>query len=123
MASSRICPLFAVFAGVLAISGSFPGAQAQDEVPPPAGSTLTWNRLIIKFRPADLDPSRAEYLERLFRDTGVTLTYVRPMAGGAHLFQISRPRGDAELESVLERLSKHPDIQYVEPDRRFHHMK
>lgn len=99
------------------------GAQAQDLTPPPAGSALMVDRLIIKFRTADTDPSRARYLEHLFRDTGVKLTYVRPMGGGVHVFQMQRPLEGAALQAALEQLGKHPDVQYVEPDRPMHHMK
>jgi hypothetical protein len=106
-----------------AISFGIAVAQAQDIAPPPAGSVPTASRLIIKFRTADTNPSRADYLAQLFRDTGVQLTYVRAMAGGAHLFQLQRPLDGPGLDAVLERLGKRPEVLYVEPERRLHHMK
>lgn len=123
MSYVRLSLLFFGCVWVCAAGYGISGAQAQDLASPPPGSALSVDRLIIKFRRADTDPSHAEYLERLFRDTGVRLAYVRPLAGGAHLLQIQRPPEDASLESVLERLGRHPDVQYVEPDRRMHHMK
>jgi hypothetical protein len=82
------------------------------------------NQIIIKFRDPTPDPSRPEYMERLFRETGIKLIYRRPLSGGAHVFSLSDPAMDgAALKVALERLNKYPDIEYAEIDQRLHHMK
>lgn len=93
------------------------------DLQPPAHRALATTQLIIKFRAAELDPTRPAYLESLYRDTGVRLKYLRAMSGDVHVFSLSEPVDTAALKSVLERLGKHPDIQYVEPDRRVRHME
>ncbi len=89
--------------------------------PPPAMRAAETDRLIIKFRSLDLDPAGAEYLQRLFRDTGVKLVHLRAMSGGAHVFHVEEAVDAARLGVILDRLGKHPDILYVEPDQRVYH--
>jgi len=73
-------------------------------------------RIIIKFR-APADVSEPAFAKQLARTAGVSLAYVRPLSGGAHLYRVEGARDPAELAGAIERLSKRPDVEYVEPDR------
>lgn len=78
-------------------------------------------QLIIKFSEPTIDPMRADFVEHLSRDAGVTLVYVRPMSGGAHLFRIEHLSDKEQLAGAIKRLTKRTDILYVEPDRVLRH--
>lgn len=80
-------------------------------------------RLIIEFRDANLDPSRADVVQSLARDAGATLVYVRPLSGRAHVFQVRDINSDAQLAEIIQRLSKRADVKYVEQDRVMHHQE
>lgn len=73
-------------------------------------------RLIIKFKPAVADPSAAEFLEQLSAETGVSLEYVRPVFGGAHVYITSQSVPPPEKQVVLNKLSERDDVEYVEED-------
>jgi hypothetical protein len=79
-------------------------------------------QVIIKFRDPTLDPARQGYLKELTRDTGVTLVYVRPMSGGAHVLRIEGVVDADHFLRVVEGLAKRPEVEYAEPDRRMHHL-
>ncbi len=117
----RLLGLVIGCAGFCACTGTETKAEPMVMEPVPAPRAAAVNQLIVKFRVAEFDPSSADYLERLFQDTGVRLIYVRAMSGGAHVFRLDQPLDAARLKSVLDRLGKYPDIQYVDPDRRMYH--
>ena len=77
------------------------------------------DQLIIRFSPEVMDPHERKYLERLARDCGVALVYVRPVAGTAHVFKIA-DGDEAGVEAALQCLSRRPDIVYAERDRIVH---
>lgn len=127
-----VCNSVRVFFPLLGLVVACPGLHACAEgkavadtgdLQPPAHRALATTQLIIKFRAAELDPTRPAYLESLYRNTGVRLKYLRAMSGDVHVFSLFEPVDAAALKSVLERLRKHSDIQYAEPDRRVRHME
>ena len=78
-------------------------------------------RLIIKFSEAVTDPSQAEFVNTLSKDMGVSLTYLRPMSGGAHVFVAKGALDSNQLQDISQRLSQRSDVIYAEPDRIMRH--
>lgn len=74
-------------------------------------------RIIIKFFDSRANPADSQFTETLSRDAGVTLVYLRPMSGAAHVFEVRGLRDAAELQEVVRRLSKQPSVVYAEEDR------
>lgn len=73
-------------------------------------------RIIVKFSDMGVNPADRSFVENLSHDAGVTLDYLRPMSGGAHVFEVHNLRDVAELQEVLRRLSKRPGVAYAEED-------
>lgn len=80
-------------------------------------------QIIIKFRNDALDPSRPDFTEGLSRDASAKLVYVRPMSGGAHVFRLEDITDSVQLTEVVQRLSRRPDILYVEQDAIMQHQQ
>ena len=95
------------------------GAEATAQQP----STGPAPQIIIKFRDSRTDPSQSSLLDEIGRDSGARLVYVRPMSGGAHVLRTGSTVDGAELDRIIERLSKRQDVEYVEPDRPMRHMR
>jgi len=74
-------------------------------------------RIIVKFSDMDVNPADDSFVENLSHDAGVTLKYLQPMSGGAHVFKVLNLRDAVELQDVLQRLSKRPGVAYAEEDR------
>ena len=92
--------------------------------PAKAGTT---SRLIVKLR--DSGPSvqaqsmATTRLARFATDAavlGVALTPLRTMTIGAHVMALERPHSRAEIDAVVVRLARHPDVEFVQPDLRRH---
>lgn len=77
-------------------------------------------RLIIKFRDPTIDPTRPGYLRQLASTAATTLIYIRPMSGQAHVLHAEGAAPD-RLPGIVQRLSRHPDVEYVEQDRMLRH--
>lgn len=104
----------------VATSNSIAGGNIQ---PQPQAVNQKMAQLIIKFRKADFDPSRIAYVQELSRDAQTQIIYLRPMSGGAHVFRVMDISDNAQLTMVIRRLSKRPEILYVEQDRIMQHQK
>jgi len=79
-------------------------------------------QIIVKFRDPSLDPAQRGYLKELSRDIGVTLIYVRPMSGGAHVLGVEGAVDAEHFQRAVNALAKRPEVEYAEPDRRMYHM-
>lgn len=101
-----------------ATSNSTAGGNIQ---PQPAKQKMT--QLIIKFRNADFDPSRIAFVQELSRDAQTQMVYLRPMSGGAHVFRVMDIFDNAQLTTVIQRLSKRTEILYVEQDSIMQHQQ
>lgn len=104
--------LYLWVAGILFILGlagcaPVPSSEAAD------GYTA---RIIVKFSDMSANPADRNFVENLSHDVGVSLGYLRPMSGGAHVFEVRNLRDAAELQEVLRRLSKRPGVAYAEQD-------
>jgi hypothetical protein len=62
-------------------------------------------------------------VQELSRDAQTQIIYLRPMSGGAHVFRVMDISDNAQLTTVIQRLSKRPEILYVEQDRIMQHQK
>ena len=80
-------------------------------------SIKTQSQIIVKFRDPTLDPAQPGYLKKLVRDTGVTLVYVRPMSGGAHVLRVEGAVNTDHFLRILDGLAKRPGVEYAEADR------
>ncbi len=122
----RVCAV-SVVAGLILITGC---ATAGTDSPTVRGSEDSKNtirprlgaaQLIIKFSSAVTDPSQAEFVDTLSKDIGVSLAYLRPMSGGAHVFIVKGAPDSRQLQDISRRLSKRSDVIYAEPDRIMRH--
>jgi hypothetical protein len=80
-------------------------------------------QIIIKFRNDTPDPSKTDFIEQLSQDAHAKLVYVRPMSGGTHVFRVENVTDVVQLTEVIERLSRNPNVLYVEQDAIMHHQK
>jgi serine protease len=89
----------------------------------PARSDAT-SRLIVKFRDAGSMQTQSAAAARVARFAtdaamaGVAITPVRAMTLGAHVMALDRPHSRSEVEAVVARLARHPEVEFVEPDFR-----
>lgn len=111
-------PLLRITLVVAALLASACVSAARPEGPD--GATQQSARVIVKLR--DVEPLNETYtdFEREARRSGATIKYVRALRGNVHLYEIA----GADTETVahlLRRLSAHPNVEYVEPDRIMRH--
>ena len=92
-------------------------AATQASAPAVKATPAAEARIIVKFSPHVRAPSSFAFVETLSRDVSATLTYVRPLSGGAHVFSFNSQGDGTRLEAVLAALRKRPDVIYAEPDR------
>jgi hypothetical protein len=78
-------------------------------------------RLIIKFRDPAADPASAVVLNGLSRDAGLSLAYLRPLSGGAHVLRVLGETDRQVLIEGVRRLGLRRDVEYVEFDRIMRH--
>ena len=97
----------------LLFGAAMQGGCAQQSTAPAENPNAS--QIIIRFAPEVKNPAEQQFLAKLAHDCGVALTYVRPMAGSAHVLKIA---GDEE--AGLQCLSRRVDIIYVERDRIMH---
>jgi hypothetical protein len=101
---------------VLPVSGQLPAASLPGESRPAPVS----GRVIVKFR-GDLDPEDAQFLGRLSEGLGVTLRYLRPLAGGAYLLQVEGIRDGVHSAEFIAELNRRAEVEYAEADAPMHH--
>ena len=102
---------------ILSLSGERLHAQARTDE-----AHMARAQLIVKFRSADANAADPGFLQQLSKAAGAGLTYVRPMSGGAHVLRLTDPVDASEIKRIVERLAKHPDVEYAELDRLLEHM-
>jgi serine protease len=62
-------------------------------------------------------PDSAIQAQRLSQAAGVPLSYLRAMAGGAHVLRMERKQPVEDAAAVAQRLMALPEVEYAEPDR------
>ena len=72
--------------------------------------------LIVKPRIATSDPSAVLKPMRATLGQAAGVTYVRPMAGDAHIVHLTAPAQRGEVSQLIERLRASGAFQYVELD-------
>lgn len=92
--------------------GVLSGCVTQPVQPVPAREA----QIIVKFKPKVTAAADPAFVTRLSRDIAAPLTYVRAMAGMAHIFRLGYDR-KADLDTALAKLNRHPDVEYAELDR------
>ena len=83
----------------------------------PAASVMVIGRVIVKFRDPAFDPTVGPYLAELSGEFNVTLVYVRPMSGGAHVLQVADANRHIDIDRVIEMMRKRDEVLYAERDR------
>lgn len=78
-------------------------------------------QIIIKFRDNITDPSNQIFLKGLSRDARAKLSYLRPMSGVAHVFTVADVPDEEALKEIIKRLSRRPEIIYIQQDRIIRH--
>lgn len=101
---------------VLSVSGQPPAVSPPEQSRP----ALASERVIVKFR-GDHDPSNAQYLGSLSAGLGVTLRYLRPLAGGAHLLRVEGLRDAAHSAGLIAELNRRAEVEYAEADAPMRH--
>lgn len=77
-------------------------------------------RIIIKVRDAgSIEPTYRD-LQRQARQAGATISYVRPLYGNVHLYQVTGTDADS-VALLLRQFETHANVEYVEPDRILRH--
>ncbi len=99
---------------VLALSGCARVAASEPSAAPPVTSA----QIIVAFRDPAFDPSRGGYLQKVSAETGVSLSYLRPMSGGAHVLQVAGGQDAKALGALLGKLAARAEVLYAEEDRR-----
>lgn len=73
-------------------------------------------QIIVKFKSSVTAAADSAFVTKLSRDIAAPLTYVRAMAGMAHVFRLGYD-SKADLDTALAKLNRHSDVEYAELDR------
>lgn len=111
-------------ASVLALLSGCVAPASGDVAPgssPGAGHLApTSGRIIVKFH-VDVDPTNAQFLGKLSGALGVSLGYLRPLSGDAHLLQAQGLKDVAHFAHVVTQLNRRVEVVYAEADARMRH--
>lgn len=88
----------------------------------PAAKTMPAAQVIVKFSDAVRQPDAPEFVDRLARDAGAGVRYLRPMSGDAHVYTVEGIRDDAHLRAVLAGINKRADVVYAESNKKMQAM-
>ncbi len=80
----------------------------------------TSGRIIVKFQ-SGTDPTNAQFLGKLSAALGVSLSYLRPLSGDAHLLQAQGLKDAAHFAHVVTQLNRRAEVVYAEADARMRH--
>jgi serine protease len=97
------------------------GTQGAAPASPGTAAPAPTARLIVRYRdgaqlasPAGATASAQQLSQR----AGVPLQHLRTTGGGEQVLSLPAPASQAELDSLVNRLSQDPQVEYVEPDAR-----
>lgn len=101
------------------LGGDFPSmattSPSQEPLPQQA------RQFILRFRDGRDERAARQALPELERVAGVSLEYVRPMAGQAHVLRFASTATAEQVDRVLGALGAMPGVEYVEPDSMVRH--
>lgn len=75
-------------------------------------------RIMVQFADANVEVERPAFAAQLADDSKVTVRYLRPMSGGAHVYLIDGIRDDAHLNAIIQSINRRSDVVYAEIDRK-----
>nr|WP_258903742.1 S8 family peptidase [Actinokineospora sp. UTMC 2448] len=81
---------------------------------------VEYDEYIVAFKPAAAGQARQDALRAAGKRHGVELSEVRRLATGAHLVRSGRKLDAERSRGLLRALAARPDVEYVEPNTRFH---
>jgi len=116
---ARSLVAFVALSGCASADTPAAGAPTQRAAP---STSQQQTQVIVKFNDPTLDPARQDYLKELARGTGVTLVYIRPMSGGAHVLKVEGAVDAGHFQRIVDGLAKRPGVEYAESDRRMRPM-
>ena len=114
--------LVVALAALALMRGGAPAGAAQP-APLPVAPLVNppTDQIIVRFvdaaAPASLAAAdTAQLLDRLSAAAGVSLTFQRPMSGGAFVMKLAAPTAHGEVAAISQRLESLPEVEYAEPD-------
>lgn len=123
----KLKALCCVVLGSIAISAGFSAAvfaakpiQGLREVAATPAQMVYTNQLVVKLRASEtqgraLGPNAIEHIKTT---SAVPLTYLRPMAGGAHVFRLPERVSLAQAEEIASRLIVDAEVHFAHADRK-----
>jgi serine protease len=88
---------------------------------PGSSQDFPTNQIILKYRPqANLEELSEQALvrqvQRLSQAAGVSLSYLRPMSGEAHVLRLAERLPFNQVTEIAHRVMALPEVEYAEPD-------
>jgi serine protease len=78
------------------------------------------NQIILRYKStskAFSSPQRVDQMERVAGAAGVALEFRRLMTGGAVVLRFQGRKTNKEIQSIVDKIKKLPEVEYAEPDR------
>lgn len=76
--------------------------------------------IVVKWKPtakkSPLERVPEAAVQKVARDTGLALTYHRPMSGGADIVAIAKHVSYSEARAIARQIAAQPDVAWAEPD-------
>lgn len=125
---SAVAVLLALLAGMALLNGG--RAAAGPPVRPPRPAALRaaappTDQIMVRFAtPAGVAPTAADQQQlaaRMNAAVGTTLTFVRPMSGGAFVYRLPAPLAVDQVAAITQSLAALPEIDHAEPDTVLNH--
>lgn len=115
-----------MFAGIGVTSLSQAGFSDQGSVMAQAVNTLVaneTNRIIIKYRhgAADSAATIGIMADQISQATGHAMALINTMAIGAQVFKLAESLSMEDIQSIIKKIEKDPNVKYAEPDKRYFH--
>lgn len=119
--STRLAGVLVSFAWSLAGCAAPAGGDSTVDVLVPADSVAAPDgRIIVKFQPG-VDPAKDVFLKELSAALRVTIVYLHPLSGDAHVLHVRGHNDGAHWRELLAALNRRAEVVYAEPDARMRH--
>lgn len=121
-----LLPFSSVSLSAASSSGTASGAWALSYAAEPEMPT---NQIIIKYRAwawregvnGMINPTSTTQMQRLSEAAGLPLAYFRAMSGDAHVLRLPSHMALADVQTLADKLSALPEVEYAEPDAIMQH--
>lgn len=120
---SAVAVLLALLAGMALLNSGRAAAGPPVRPPRPVAqrpAAPPTDQIMVRFAtPAGIAPTaagRQQLAGRMNAAAGTTLTFVRPMSGGAFVYRLPAPLAVDEVAAIAQNLAALPEIDHAEPD-------